>query len=99
MSDIETGGSSSQYWLKIGKFTLRAEHIDVLCSNQWLNDYHIACAQTLLQSQFPQLGGLQPTIGQGRYLKQLPVDRDSLQVLFISGNQWAAVSTMNCTKD
>ena len=64
--------------LKIGKFTLSGEHKDVLSSDQWLNDYHIACAQT---PQFPYLGGLQPTIGQGKYLKQFPVDRDSLQVL------------------
>lgn len=97
-SDAETEGSSSEHWLKIGKFTLRAEHKEALSSNKWLNDYHIACAQTLLKSQFPQLGGLQPTIGQGKYLKQLPMDCDSIQVLFIAGNHWAAVSTMNCAK-
>ena len=36
---IEAGDSSSQYWLKIGNFTLRVEHKDALCSDQWLNDY------------------------------------------------------------
>ena len=97
-SDVETEGSSSEHWLKIGKFTLRAEHKEALSSNKWLNDYHIACAQTLLKSQFPQLGGLQPTIGQEKYLKQLPMDCDSIQVLFIARNHWAAVSTMNCAK-
>ena len=61
MSDSEITDSSSS---QVGKFLLRAEHREILPSDQWLNDQ---CAQTLLKLQFPQFGGLQPTIGQGKY--------------------------------
>jgi len=49
-NDVETvENSNSEYWLKIGKFTSRAEDKDVLTSNQWLNDCHIACAQNPIE--------------------------------------------------
>ena len=90
---------NNRMWVKIGKFTLKAVHKNTLISGEWLNDYHINCAQTLLKQQFPSFGGLYSMIGQGKHFKRFPKDQDALQILFVAGNHWIAATTVNNIKD
>ena len=64
----------------------------------WINDNHVASAQILLKQQFPQLGGLDFTLKQEtKSLK--PLLPNSLQVIHVDGNHWAAASTVNCKRE
>ena len=66
---------------------------DIPLGEGWLNDRHIYIAQRLIKKQFPNVGGLQPTVLQTN-MKPLPTD--SLQILHTDGNHWIALSTFNC---
>ena len=98
-NDSSDSGSDN-CWMMIDKLIfLYNTDEDVLKSKtMWLNDTHITCAQTLLEHQFPQYGGLQCTVlQQTKSLKSLPAE--SLQILHTRSNHWIAVSTVNCTKE
>ena len=80
-------------WLQLSKscFQKNAKHL-------WINDNHVASTQILLKQQFLQLGGLDFTLKQEtKSLK--PLLPNSLQVIHVDGNHWAAASTVNCKRE
>ena len=80
-------------WLTINATILYQLDKDILLGEGWLNDQHIYIAQRLIKKQFPNVGGLQPTVLQ-THMKPLPTG--SLQILHTDGNHWIALSTFNC---
>ena len=77
-------------WLTINATTLYQSDKDILLGEGWLNDQQIYIAQCLIKKQFPNVGGLQPTVLQ-THMKPLPTG--FLQVLHTDG---ITLSMFNC---
>ncbi len=86
---------SATKWIMIGNTILyEPDRTGLLDEEEWINDNHVAVSQILLKQQFPQLGGLDFTLKQETRLK--PLLPNSLQVIHLDNNHWAAASTVNC---
>ena len=96
-SNISSGQWKSQpnatQWIMIGHTVLYESDRAVLLNEEgWINDNHVASAQILLK------GGLDFTLKQEtKSLK--PLLPNSLQVIHVDGNHWAAASTVNCKRE
>ena len=67
-----------------------------------LYDIHIGAAQTLLQQQFPRIGGLQNTVMQDSKSLQPFANQQNIQIVHVrlgKLNHWIVVSTIGCTNN
>ena len=80
----------------LAKYGLRAEHKTMLHSQDiWLDDAVITATQTLLQKQFPHIGGFQASV-LGERLAMNPQPGEFVQIICVGGNHWICVSTVGC---
>ena len=70
---------------------------NILLSGQMPSDKHIDFAQTLLQSQFPTLNGLQSILFQS-HSKGFKSSMNALQIIhsISRGNHWIVATTLHC---
>ena len=69
----------------------------VLLGGGWLSDNLISAAQSLLRNDYPNVGGLQPTIF-GETLNFEVQKGKFVQVLNVYGSHWITISNM-CSSD
>lgn len=76
----------SQVWLSCNGICLTMEDKRNLIEGLKLSDRHINYSQKLLQNQFPDMGGLGPTLLQRR--KPINVIRSGIQIIHDKGDHW-----------
>ena len=81
-----------QQWMKIRDIQLTEDDKCILTGGRQLSDNHVNAVQRLLQAQHPNLKGMCSTLVASRH--KLP--SNGLQALFVRGNHWIALSTMDC---
>ena len=79
------------------KINLYQEDKVLLETNQRLNDKHINFAQAMLRGQFPQCGGLQNTLLQGRH--KYSTATKMVQILHVCGDHWVVISNLLCPEN
>lgn len=63
---------------------------------EWLEDKHIAAAQTLLKRQFPNVDGLQPpSLGQVLQFQPVSPEKIGLQIMHNGSGHWVTVSSVD----
>uniref|UniRef100_A0A1X7TP91 Ubiquitin-like protease family profile domain-containing protein n=1 Tax=Amphimedon queenslandica TaxID=400682 RepID=A0A1X7TP91_AMPQE len=84
-------------WVTIEKLLLKVKDKLDIANERRITDVHISAAQFLLKASFPHLNGLQSTCYQlTRHLHNV---KNLIQVLHVSNNHWAVVSSIPSEND
>lgn len=82
-----------EYWLE--DLEVYKEEKKILVEGGWISDNLITAVQRLLKTNYPLIGGLQPTI-LGETLNFEVQRREFVQVLNVYGSHWLTVSNVFC---
>ena len=71
-------------------------HHTIISSGEWLDDLIICAAQSLLQHQYPHIGGFQNTL-LAEMLAMIPPTQEFIQIINVYGDHWITIFNMGCT--
>ena len=80
-------------WVKTGRTRLLASHKRMILNGEELDDVVLKFGQKLLKNQFPNTGGLQNPVLQGKKKRINAKGLQCLQVIYSRQNHWILAST------
>ena len=86
---------SNKVVVKISEFQVHEQHLDILCSSEWLNDTIINAGQVLIRKKFPNTSGLQDVI-LSNTLSFQPETKQFIQVLNCRDSHWVCATNTGC---